>query len=1385
MGPTGFRYTYGQPVNGQLHIKAVPLTPTWRQRKTKPPEINLMTEMQSSDGCYTFNISGTELGLHDWDVAPNSIVLSAFMTEAGTENTQNATAISSVIHQALKLEFLPHSSQYFKPGLPYKGKATAVGYQTKYYSPDKRWRVFMDQPSAFFDVHTWFSPTDSYIEIADKNEKTLKCDSHHKFDVFFTTQPNVSHLTFHYLVKSRGDLIHFGQLYHHTQNQSLRLDEGFHNILGGNDDVDRNSTSGEAESEDETNAEKKVEKVVLNIKILPKMSPLSYILVYYVREDGETVAATHTIKISAAPNSLCALTAVDKSTSLLSKHSSKVDMDRVFQDLSRFPIEVNSGPIQSDPWEYCVKSQENSTSTAGSNEDDRQASHGVLVDPPEPAFWDLRRRRRKRFIATQPPSKYVDSIQAFDDFGVVVMSDLTLETRPCNSVIDSAPAHGLKLPSMSPLAFPLTVQSASYPKSYVADSRPSAVEVRSFFPETWLWELQYVGESGEAHIKREVPHTITEWISSTMCISSHLGLGVAPPSQLTAFQPFFLDYSMPYSIKRGEVVQLKVSLFNFLSHSLPVRITLEDSSGVELLDNSSSVAICVSERTSYVQRFRIRASDLGEVNMTISAEVDPLYPEECGPEVMINRRDVLVKPILVHPEGFPVEITKSAFICPSNFSEDAQVMWSLELPSDVVEDSARADVSVVGDLLGPTLQNMILFVPNLHVINYLNSTQQVNPVLKSEAIKNMQKGYQRELNYRHSDGSYSAFGDSDDEGSMWLTAFVLKSFSQARGHIFVDEDELKTSMRWIIKKQLENGCFPVVGKVFHKDMKGGLTGETSSAALTAYVLISLLESGFPLSPTVTYNAMFCLRGEADPDVYTLALTTYAFTLLGEQEMAQESIKRLLGKATKQQDLIWWEKQGTTSLGLSVEMTAYAVLSLVKIGGEENLISALQADTVVALEALAKYAITLPRSENGLSITITAIDMLHTFPIQEQDRLLLKKQNLPLLPTPVEVVGAGEGCALVQTSLRYNVRNASGSDAFELEVRTGPVASVDECTMQRLEACVRFKIPDQSSNMAVLEVYMVSGYIPDRASLYQLTHQPDINVKRWEEEKDKVNFYFEELTTRRQCINFLLVQETEVENPSPAVVKVYDYYQQEFSVQTKYNTDGGCRNEKLPHPQPDISNENTIVTNPVFSEAVVMSLAPVDLQMVLPNINELPISMMQADTSTMNSVNETEGLNPQFVNVDHELETPSGEEGPVPTYVLPPADVGFNVTSNPESNKTSDSLPQADKDPNEEGTVYKLSTRKGSNARLLINMSPGQTAHRVRKLVKLEMSSLCICKPLEKEGIDMKLPTGLPNLKKKKNLKHVKTVNNIDKREVDCIVCITLMQTSQESLFILY
>ena len=107
------------------------------------------------------------------------------------------------------------------------------------------------------------------------------------------------------------------------------------------------------------------------------------------------------------------------------------------------------------------------------------------------------------------------------------------------------------------------------------------------------------------------------------------------------------------------------------------------------------------------------------------------------------------------PEGFPVEETNSAFICPKDFVDDTSLSWNLTLPESFVPDSARATISLIGDILGPVIdnldnlvrlpmgcgeQNMILFVPNIHVINYFDATGKENPELREKALKNMQKG---------------------------------------------------------------------------------------------------------------------------------------------------------------------------------------------------------------------------------------------------------------------------------------------------------------------------------------------------------------------------------------------------------------------------------------------------------------------------------------------------------------------------------------------------------------------------------------------------------------------------------------------------------------------
>lgn len=102
-----------------------------------------------------------------------------------------------------------------------------------------------------------------------------------------------------------------------------------------------------------------------------------------------------------------------------------------------------------------------------------------------------------------------------------------------------------------------------------------------------------------------------------------------------------------------------------------------------------------------------------------------------------------------------MEVTKSAFICPKNFSDDSTISWDLDLPKDVVPESARAYVSLMGNILGPAFenldnlvrlpmgcgeQNMALFVPNIHVIGYMDATGIQNSELRAKAIKNMKKG---------------------------------------------------------------------------------------------------------------------------------------------------------------------------------------------------------------------------------------------------------------------------------------------------------------------------------------------------------------------------------------------------------------------------------------------------------------------------------------------------------------------------------------------------------------------------------------------------------------------------------------------------------------------
>ena len=60
----------------------------------------------------------------------------------------------------------------------------------------------------------------------------------------------------------------------------------------------------------------------------------------------------------------------------------------------------------------------------------------------------------------------------------------------------------------------------------------------------------------------------------------------------------------------------------------------------------------------------------------------------------------------------------------------------------------------------------------------------------------------------HKNGAFSAFGEADDHGSTWLSAFVFKTLRKASKFIFIDRQQIQTHIwQFLTAQQGEDGCF--------------------------------------------------------------------------------------------------------------------------------------------------------------------------------------------------------------------------------------------------------------------------------------------------------------------------------------------------------------------------------------------------------------------------------------------------------------------------------------------------------------------------------------------------------------------------------------------------
>lgn len=321
------------------------------------------------------------------------------------------------------------------------------------------------------------------------------------------------------------------------------------------------------------------------------------------------------------------------------------------------------------------------------------------------------------------------------------------------------------------------------------------------------------------------------------------------PRKLQVFQPFFVSLSLPYSIKRGEILSVLVNVFNYMENETDAQITIhnahnefdfiDSNNTIENVDERSKM-LSIASNNAASTVFTIKPKKIGAIS--IKAKVTSPFAG-----------DSIVQILHVEPEGIRKFNNKALFVDLNDVSTFESNL-NVDVPDDIILDSLKIDVNCVGNLFGGTIknlnrlirlpsgcgeQNMLNFVPNIVIWKYLNTVGQLKPDIERKIKTYTEQGYQRQLTYRHADGSFSAFGKSDKTGSTWLTAFVAKSFQQAASFIDVDEKIVNEALKWLSNQQNNDGGFSEVGTVSHKAMQGG---SNKGVALTAYVLTAFLEN---------------------------------------------------------------------------------------------------------------------------------------------------------------------------------------------------------------------------------------------------------------------------------------------------------------------------------------------------------------------------------------------------------------------------------------------------------------------------------------------------------------------------------------------------------------
>lgn len=949
-------YTYGKPVAGHVTLTVQPLV-RFYNLDTRPLDQTQHRARLSPSGSADFKLNlAKELHLGDQrDLFEREIEFFALVEEDLTGRKYNRTSSMKIYDKKIKVEVL-NSDERFKPGLRHSVRLK-VAYQddtpVENNGPqlEFRWGPSLDRLDS-----VKLRPVNGIVEHQFQVPAKIPLDQNSPSD-----SPMVvpSSLELQAVYKGHVHYLSSISAFHSQSDQYLQID--LPQLRGAGAQRGRTSLNVNDELKVQLRATEPMQQVTcqglargdiiwawtspkganqtefdLSVKLDQRMTPQASILCFYVRpQNKELIADSVRFQVSGLMRNFVKLTASREQA----KPGQEVEVD-VFTKPSSFV-----GLLALDQSVLLLKS--------GNDIDQKQVDNEIK------SYGSGSNGDRGQQINTEMLFQSSDMVVltnnlVYDGYGhrtgrLLYSNNLAFARKP----VTAHTASNIHLDSLlyerqlSPPEFQL--------KSQVLDAEKPLV-LRTFFPETWLWLNGTADASGQLSVKSKVPDTITSWQLSAFSMSEAHGLGLQQaPLSVRVFRPFFIKLNLPYSIIRGETVNIQAVVFNYNKRPTMARVTLDNSKQeFEFVEPANSIEDeKMTSPTSQSKLVRIPAEDGSSVSFLIR-------PRKLGQIdiKMVARgeeaQDGLVRKLLVKPEGQVQHFNKAMLLSlqqaggqQNRFKRNV----SIEVPANAVPDSRKVSVTLVGDLMGSGLsnvadllrlpygcgeQNMINLVPNIVLMSYLQSTGRLRDVYRTKALKNIETGYQRELNYRRRDGSFSAFGESDQNGSVWLTAYVLKSFQQTKqlaAGVTIDEGVLSGAANYLAEHSKLDGSIEEVGMLHHQALASGAWGRPTY--LTAYVMIALLQRPIKslgggaetarLQEVVDKGVAYLERqleelgkqnrkkrstGDDERSLaYELAIITYALHMANKQDEppVQWAYDRLwsLARGNEQDQLTWW------------------------------------------------------------------------------------------------------------------------------------------------------------------------------------------------------------------------------------------------------------------------------------------------------------------------------------------------------------------------------------------------------------------------------------------------------------------------------------------------